>query len=63
MESYYKSGIITFMQIFLTLIWVGFIGVRFEVGGEVKFCKKTTFSRKNSTFTQSNSVRAVLEIF
>ena len=27
------------------------------------FCKKTTFFGKNSTFTQSNSVRAVLETF
>ena len=27
------------------------------------FCKKTAFFGKNSTFTQSNSVRAVLEIF
>ena len=27
------------------------------------FCKKLSFFGKNSTFTQSNSVRAVLEIF
>ena len=27
------------------------------------FCKKSAFSGKNSTFTQSNSVRAVLKIF
>ena len=27
------------------------------------FCKKSAFFGNNSTFTQSNSVRAVLEIF
>ena len=48
MESYYKSGIITFMQIFLTLIWVGFIGVRFEVEGGWG-CK---ILQKNSIFSQ-----------
>ena len=93
----------------LTLIWVGFLGVRFEVGGEgVKlppclklvrimletlnltlkytricsfrkytfywldllnfadvgiFCKKLAFFVQKSTLTQSNSLRAVLEIF
>ena len=90
----------------LTLIWMGFLGVRFEVGGvnlpRLKlvrimletwnlvreythkfslrkyiflvprpsyfcwcqdFCKKISFFGKNSTFTESNSVRAVLEIF
>ena len=29
----------------------------------VFFCQKSTFFGKNNTFTQSNSVRAVLEIF
>ena len=84
----------------LTLIWVGFLGVGFEVsGGEITlclklvrlmleithicsfrnipfstkvalillmsalFCKKSAFFGKNSTFTQSNGVRAMLEIF
>ena len=47
----------------LTLIWVGFLGVRFEVAGGAVFCKKLAFSIQKSTFTESNSVRAVLEIY
>ena len=61
----------------LTLIWVGFLGVRFDLvrrGGRVKLppsklkiwyvsTKNQHFLGKNSTFTQSNSVRAVLETF
>ena len=91
----------------LTLIWVDFLGVRFEVGEGLKltpsrlklirimleiwhvsthtyvvlenipfstktllillmstfFCKRSLFFGKNSTFTQSNSARAVLGIF
>ena len=72
----------------LTLIWVGFLGVRFEVGEGKQgthtyvvsenipfgtkvllillmsaFCKNSASFGKYSTFTQSNRVRTVLEIF
>ena len=80
----------------LTLIWLGFLGILFEVGsGDIPsrlclklvrimletsnlarkytpicsfadvsiFLQKIAFFVQKSTFTQSNSVRAVLEIF
>ena len=105
-----KSRTSSFLKAFLTLIQVGFLGVRFQVGSgfsplpanlcktdqsyprNLKFVRKYTFISnfrkhtfqyqetpnfaavsiflqkisffcKNSTFTQSNSARAVLKIF
>ena len=52
------------IEYWLTLIWVGFLGVHSEVGGGGSFfCKKLAFFVQKSTITQSKSVRAVLEIF
>ena len=51
----------------LTLIWVGFLGVHFEGGGGgggvIQISLKSAFFGKNSTFTQINSVIAVLKTF
>ena len=56
---------ITRKLLILTLIRVGFLGVCFEGRGEgrVNYPLSKAFFDENSTFTQSNSLRAVLQIF
>ena len=56
---------ITRKLLILTLIRVGFFGFFFEGGGEggENYPLSKAFFDENSTFTQSNSLRAVLQIF
>ena len=57
LQKYFRKNSISNVSESLNLIWENF------TDANIFFCQKSAFFGKNGTFTQSNSVTAVLEIF